>query len=319
MPHRFGRGIGFGFEVGNVLIDGANIFGSEIPSTENLIADLSHLIHLRMRLSKFFRSKFSTFFSLLAIGMAMILWSPDFVTFSLHRVFGTIAAPFQGFTSFLGFQFHGVTSFFESVGSLKSENERLSSENLDLLAENALLRDEAKENERLRKEIDLLPRDRFSFRAAEVIGQDSASSGGWIVIRSGAQNGTRVGMPVVVGKGMLIGRIVEVSAFSAKVLLLSDSSSAVNAVDELTGARGIVKGEYGTGLTLDMVLPSDSLAGGDTVITSGLGGEFPRGLLIGSVNAVRPSPDQLFQQASIVPPIRYRELTVVFILTETRS
>jgi len=269
-----------------------------------------------MRFSSFFRSKFSTFFSLLAICAAVIFWSPDFVTFSLHRVFGTLAAPFQSLTAFLGFQVRGVTSFFESVGSLKHENERLTAENLDLLAENALLRDESKENERLRKEIDLLPRDRFSFHAAEVIGQDSASSGGWILIRSGAQNGVRVGMPVVVGKGVLVGRVIEVAAFSSKVLLLSDSSSVVNAVDEVTGARGIIKGEYGTGLMFDMVLPSDSIQEGDSIITSGLGGEFPRGLLIGSVNAVRPSPDQLFQQASIVPPIRYRELTIVFILTE---
>lgn len=270
-----------------------------------------------MRFSRFFRSKFSTFFSLVAISIAVIFWSPDFLTFSLHRVFGTLSAPFQGFASFLGFQTHGALSFFESVGNLKRENERLSAENIDLLAENALLRDEAKENEQLRKEIDLLPRDRFSFRAAEVIGQDSTASGGWILIRIGAQNGARVGMPVVVGKGVLVGKVIEVSALSSKVLLLSDSLSTVNAVDERTGARGIVKGEYGTGLSLDMVLPSESISGGDAIITSGLGGEFPRGLLIGSVNGVRPSSDQLFQQASIVPPIRYRELTVVFILTET--
>jgi rod shape-determining protein MreC len=81
-----------------------------------------------------------------------------------------------------------------------------------------------------------------------------------------------------------------------------------------TGARGLIKGAYGLGMMMDMVAQSDALNAGDTVITSGLGGEVPRGLLVGKIQEIKISPDKLFQQAIVVPRIKYQKLDVVFVI-----
>jgi rod shape-determining protein MreC len=85
-------------------------------------------------------------------------------------------------------------------------------------------------------------------------------------------------------------------------------------MDTETGAKGIVHGEYGLGLIMDMVTQSDTLNDGDTIITSGLGSNIPRGLLVGKIKEVRVSADRLFQQAVITSRIKYSKLDVVFII-----
>ncbi len=266
----------------------------------------------------FWKNKFGKLFLVLLGCAAVFLWNPPFVAFSFRTVFGTAAFPFQSILSFFGYHIHQAGSFFVSVGDMKRENERLSEENVDLKAKVAALSDVSRENELLREERGLLPRDRFELRSAEVIGRDDVSSGGAILIDAGESAGVRKGMTVVAGKGVLLGRIVEVSPFSSRVLLLSDSESAVSAVVGRTEARGVVRGEYGLGLVLDMVLQSDTLRAGDEVITSGLGGDVPRGLLVGTATTVESSADRLFQRATLSSPIRFDRVRFVSIILNVK-
>jgi rod shape-determining protein MreC len=108
--------------------------------------------------------------------------------------------------------------------------------------------------------------------------------------------------------------VEEVGLKNAKINLLSNPSSSVNVVDLETGAKGIVSGEYGLGLAMDMVAQTDALNEGETIVTSGLGGGIPRGLLVGKIKDLRSSGDKLFQQASIVPRVKYATLEVVFVI-----
>jgi rod shape-determining protein MreC len=110
-------------------------------------------------------------------------------------------------------------------------------------------------------------------------------------------------MPVVVGDGILIGQLGEVYSTSARVTLLTHPESVINIVDEATGAQGVLRGAYGLGMTLDLIPQSDTLHTGDRVITSGLGGTLPRALVIGTIEDIHPTPDRLFQQASIKPAV----------------
>ncbi len=211
----------------------------------------------------------------------------------------------------------GVSGFFRflgSIGDLKEENERLIKENNRLLADNALLSDIESENRELRSELELAPRKKYNLEASFVTAQDPQGLGNYLIIDKGANKGIKDGMPVIVSSGILTGRVIEVYPQSAKVVLITDPSSVVNAEVEDSEAKGIIKGEYGLGIVMDMIPQNKVIKEGDRVITSGLGGEMPRGLYVGEVSNVGQSEDKLFQQASIVSPVDFSSLKIVFVI-----
>jgi rod shape-determining protein MreC len=226
----------------------------------------------------------------------------------------TVSSPFlKTFRIFSG----GVSGFFEfmgSIGDLKSENEKLLGENQSLLAQNNRLKDAEKENQFLRKELDLAPRSDFTLEASFVIAQDPQGLGNYFLIDKGENSGVKTGMAAIVSNGILVGQVTEVYVNSAKVTLITDPSSAINAEVQSSGAKGIVNGEYGLGLQMDMISQTVVLSEGDTVIASGLGGKIPRGLTIGKIGQIGQSPDKLFQVASVVPAIDVSGLRTVFII-----
>ena len=209
----------------------------------------------------------------------------------------------------------GTEDFFHflgSIGELKSENEKLLQENGGLLAKNALLKDTESENKLLRQELSLLPRKNYDLEGSFVITQDPQGLGNYLLIDKGKNNDLKAGMPIIISNGILAGKITDVYPTSAKVALISGKNSAVNAEIEDSGAKGIVRGAYGLGLVMDMISQSEVVKEGDTVITSGLGGDMPRGLYVGKIKEAGQSADKLFQQASLTSPVDFSSLRVVF-------
>ena len=249
-----------------------------------------------------------------ALLVAFSMWNPQRLLYPIRMTFNFVATPFQMVFSVLGFHTQSGLEFLSSISTLKQDNERLMHENLRLTADNANLTDMQRENEMLRKELDLLPRGKFQLTAAEVIGADQHNTGNWIIINRGSSDGMRSGMVVIVDQGSVVGRISDVFPNSAKVVLLTSPDSVINGVDVQTEARGIIRGQYGLGIVMDTVLQTDVLKQGDSIVTSGLGGDFPRGLFLGKVNAAYPSSDKLFQQASIVPMFGFSKLRTVFVI-----
>lgn len=225
-----------------------------------------------------------------------------------------VSSPFlKTFRIFSG----GVSGFFDflgSIGELKSENEKLIAENQSMVAENNRLKDMEKENGSLRKQLELAPRKNFDLEAGFVIGQDPQGFGNYLIIDKGESAGIRAGMPAIVSDGILVGRVSEAYGGTSKIMLVTDPGSAINAESQETGARGIARGEYGLGLKIDMISQADVLNDGDTVITSGLGGEIPRGLTIGKISGIGQSADKLFQEASVVPAADFSGLRIIFVI-----
>ena len=208
--------------------------------------------------------------------------------------------------------------FLGSISSLHAENEKLVKENNVLLFEIADLRQEKKENEVLREQLELIPKKKFNLESAYVIGQDPQKLGGWLLIDKGSASGIKKGMPVIVSDGIIVGRISEVYLESSKINLLTDSESSISVYDLDTGSKGIIKGEFGLGVILDMVAQSDLLNSGDEIVTSGLGGDVPKGLLVGKTTDIRSTADKLFQQALVIPMVKYSGLDVVFIIKNSK-
>ncbi|EKE10906.1 MAG: rod shape-determining protein MreC [uncultured bacterium] len=262
----------------------------------------------------FFSSKVIKFIIVSAICFLLIFFNPKGIFNPARTVFFEIAYPFQKAFYLISRSISEAAFFISSIGTMREENEKLLRENNALSAEVTSLQEAKKENDILREQLDLLPRDKFDLEPSFVIGQDPQGLGSWITIGKGSSDGIEMGMPVIVSDGILVGKVEEVGWDSSKVNLLTNAASVINASDLETGAKGLIKGTYGLGIIMDMVSQGDVLNEKDTIITSGLGNELPRGLLIGKIQEVRISPDKLFQQAIVVPRIRYQKLDIVFVI-----
>ena len=241
-------------------------------------------------------------------------WNPRFLGSSLASVSQFVLYPLERIFSYVAFEVRDFFSLLDSIGELKTENEHLIQENLDLRSEVATLQEIRQENESLRKSFDVAFRNQYTSVAAEVLAFDELAQGKSLIINQGSGTGITQGMPVIVGKGILIGKVVDVFIGSARVELLSNAQSTVAAMTSEGGARGIVRGEHSLGLLLDMVPRTDVFKRGESIVTSGLGGEFPRGLLIGTVQDPEATVDKLFQQAPIIPPIKYSNVRFVSVI-----
>lgn len=262
----------------------------------------------------FSRSKLLRTLITLSVLVGIAIWNPAPVSSVVRGIFHTVLWPFEKAFSFAAFELRDARDFVSSIGELKRKNETLAEENLRLRAENASLAFLRDENESLRKSAGIVIRKKFDLLPSEVIGQGGEAQPGAVVIDRGAVHGVRPGMPAIVGEGVLVGVVDEVYPASARVTLLSSSQSTIGALTVEHSAKGIARGDRGLGIAYDMVLQSDTLRPGDRVVTSGVGGSIPSGLLIGTVGQVRDSEDRLFRRASIVPPMDLESLRFVFLI-----
>lgn len=266
---------------------------------------------------KFIQTKLFRATAIFVVLWIFVAYGPGWIVAPIRTSVMTVLFPLQKIFSVMAFELRDTFGFFASISDLKSENERLEKERLQFFVEHTQFVNVSKENEELRRQLGLLPRDQFSLKPAEVIGRDVSGLGNWISINQGSLDGIQKGMPVIVDAGVLVGKVAEVFPSNARVMLLSNPESLISGIALDTDAKGIVKGEYGLGLLYDMVLQEDSLKAGDTVVTSGLGGDMPQGLLIGTLQETRFSSDRLFQQASIITPVKFDHLRYVFVIENT--
>lgn len=249
-----------------------------------------------------------------AVFGLLVFLNPQKIFDPVRLVIYGIYYPFEKTFYFMSLKISDTKDFFSSIGNLKEDNRNLIMENQRLSAENAKFRDVESENALLRDQLKLNPQQKFNLENALVIGQDSYGLSNWVVIDKGSTDGIESGMPVIASDGIMVGKIEETYPKSSKVSLLTNSQSIVNAVVSGTETKGVVKGEYGLGIILDMVLQTEVLKVGDEVITSGIGGNAPRGLLIGKIQEARPSEDRLFQQAVIYPSVKFSDLRLVSVI-----
>ncbi len=171
-------------------------------------------------------------------------------------------------------------------------------------------------NERLRRLLDFQSGSKLRTLAAEVIGEDST---GWfhvLVIDKGLAHGVDRGMPVVVPEGV-VGQTIECAERSCKVMLITDRNSGVDVMIQRTRARGVLEGLGRKGpCALKYVARTEDVLEGDRVITSGLGGVYPKGLLVGGVTSVSKEGYGLFQQVEVSPQVDFDRLEEVMILLE---
>jgi rod shape-determining protein MreC len=230
-----------------------------------------------------------------------------------------LLVPLQRPLSGLADNIADLVSTVRDLGDLRQRNQELEAENARLLLENVRLREVQAENVALRRLLNFAQANpSFDYRAGQVVGRaigyDPINVLRTILIDVGQESGLAPNMPVVTDRG-LVGRVIDVGIGWAKVLLINDLSSSVNAMTQSTHATGLILGRSDGGLLMANISQDEAISVGDVVFTSGLGGNLPRGILIGQITEVTRRDVEMFQEAAVQPTVDLDHLEYVLVYT----
>lgn len=249
--------------------------------------------------------------------LAALLWysvslrqqdETNFVESVVLRLTGPVQAGFDHIISNAA----DIWNYYLYLVDTAEDNRKLLEENRTLRAVLAETEEVRLENERLRNLLDFKEAEVMETLPARVVAEDASSWFRTVTIDKGEEHGVEEGLPVVVAEGV-VGRVVRSSPRFAKVLLVTDASSAVASLLQKNRARGVCRGQ-GEQLVFDFVLRQEDVRVGDRVVTSGMGGVFPKGLVVGHVNNVDRQVYGLFQAIEVVPAVDFSHLEEVLVL-----
>jgi len=191
---------------------------------------------------------------------------------------------------------------------LKERLNELELKNQELIVQIEKLRDLKKENELLRRALNLGLEKEFKLSLAQIIGKDISQD--FILIDKGTKEGVLKDMPVITEEKVLVGKIYEVYEDFSKVQLLSHKNSVFDT------NLGLAKGQGNFNILLELILREKTVLKGDIVKSSALGGIFPQGLLVGEIQAVKKNDVRPFQQADVKPAFDISKTGKLFIILE---
>ena len=261
------------------------------------------------------------------IPLALILIA--LVGFVLHRagllqpvegLLLRVTAPIQERVNGVAAQFEELAQTARDLRELRQRNEELEAQNAGLLLENVRLREIETEAALLRDLLNFAqPNPSYEIKGARVVGrkiaQDPSNLQRYITLDVGRDAGIERNMPVITDRG-LVGRISEVGETWSRVLLIIDPQSTGNALTQSTRASGSIEGRADDSLVMRSIPQADTVSVGDTVFTSGLGGNFPRQLLIGQIVEADRKDYDLYQSAIVQPTVDFGHLEAVLIITD---
>ena len=253
------------------------------------------------------------------LGLSLLLFILD-STGNMDTAFSFLRDPLSGVMGWTGARVDAFADIFAGPRDLqtaRTEIEVLQARIDQLERENEELRESQGELQLLQQ---LFERNRdapeLSRTLANVIGRDTSPFFRSIIIDAGTNDGLVVGMPVESSRG-LVGQVYRTTANSAQILLITDNLSSIPARLVDSRAAGVTHGVGVDGtVVLDFVSLEADIQTGELVTSSGLGGRFPAGLIVGRVTQVARGETGLFQSATIQPAVDFDRLEFVFIITD---
>lgn len=207
------------------------------------------------------------------------------VIHSIRSGVNTVATPVRMVGAVVATPFNAIGNVFTNLSAPQETLSELKKQNEELTSELAQLTEAEKTAERLESLLGLQSTYNLQSTAARIIGTTGDAWSQTVTIDKGSANGFEIGMPVC-NSGGVIGQIIEVSAVTSTVRLINDENSGVSAMVQSTRAQGILQGQPDGTLMLSYVPADADVKVGDVIITSGLGGRFPKGLPLGTVSSV---------------------------------
>lgn len=222
----------------------------------------------------------------------------------------TLTAPLSGIL-------RKVKNFFEitvNLNDLANQNAILTKQVEELTGELATLEKARQENQVLREALGLRGETKLSTVPAEIVSLDVLNINQEVILDRGEKHGVEKGNAVIVPGNILVGVVTKTFENTSQMQLLTSSEITVNAQVSDSAATGLVRGEHGLGMLFDQIEQTEVIKAGDLVVTSGLGGQFPKDLLIGKIAEIRSSPSELFQKASLIPATNLQNLRIVLVV-----
>ncbi|MCK5850884.1 MAG: rod shape-determining protein MreC [Kiritimatiellae bacterium] len=265
---------------------------------------------------------------LILLAVVVLLNLPLPVSMRIKSVSRDDFAPFQNIMSLIISKVRRQASYLTDTGRILDEKRKMILEITNLRYKLKQLETLDSENEKLRKHLNFARGQEHRLIMCEVIGRGGAS--GWwrtLTVNMGSNEGIRPNMAVTTLEG-LVGKTLEVTKLTSSVLLITDPNCKISCKFVRTGSFGIIKGlgmdAFGKS-KLDMlcrmpecgadyVSADKRIIKDDVVVTSGLGGTYPEGLLIGRAVNAQMDSSRLYQQVDIVPALDMNSLKYVFIV-----
>lgn len=232
----------------------------------------------------------------------------------VRGVFQTVATPARVVGSVVASPVSGISNV---VGNLTADSQTLSdlkAENDDLKAQVARLTEYEDEANTLTDLLQLRNQYNLDSTAARVIARSTDSWSSTITIDKGTTSGIQTGMPVMTSTGV-VGQVSECGPTTATVRLITDESSGVSAKVQSSGAQGQLQGSADGTLHLNLIRTDQQVSTGDSVVTSGLGGVYPKGLPVGTVSNVTKSSGSLYYDITVEPLASVGSLEEVLVIT----
>ncbi len=267
---------------------------------------------------------------LLVLGLLILVFGEAGYLTPVERALHFVLDPLQRILSRVTTGMGNLFQTVREVRELRAQVEELQTQVDALMVENVRLREYEAEVQQLRALLnftseypisapvgaEVVGRDACeTFPCGEVVGTDTNPYLRYVTINVGALQGVEVGMPVISNGPGLVGRVAQVGPRAAQVQLLTDSDSAVAALLQTSRVTGLVAGQPDGTLRMEYLPQEETINVGDIVLTSGLGGFMPKGLVVGQVTEVQQMDYALFQAAVVRPAVDFSRLELVLVLT----
>ena len=277
-------------------------------------------------MNEFFKSKkFKILLGIAAVLFGFMLYTAMNAGFGniLSNSLGSVVSPLQKLSMQITSSANG---FFEKI----IYADKISEENVSLREELRTMREKMvdyetykAENEQYRQFLDLKKDNPdFVFETGMVIGRDPTDYFYSFTIDKGSVNGIELYDPVITSDG-LVGRIAEVSYTDSKVITLLNPGIDVGAFNDRTRDTGVIAGELNLSkdgkCKMSYISRDSSASSGDIITTSGIGGVFPKGLIIGTISDIKTEAHGISLYAEIIPSANIARVRDVFVITSFKG
>lgn len=265
------------------------------------------------------RANFRLFWKLVVVSSLLspfVLLSTSLLPSGSGNIVGRVANemvyPFEATWHYSVFFLQKVWHRYIGLSNVARENEELRKALFSLNTKLLDYEEKNKEISRLRDILGFKERYEVEHEVAEVIGSTRDVPFETLRINKGSIAGIKIGMPLITGQGVL-GRIIRVGLTHADVQLLIDANFYLDVLMQRTRARGVLRGEFGMNCSLRLNRRAEVKIG-DTIITSGIIGGFPKGIPVGRVVRISYESDNITQIITVEPWVNYKQVEEVLIL-----
>lgn len=232
-----------------------------------------------------------------------------------------ITSPFRTAFTAVADWFNDKQAYYADYKALEEENQELKDQIAKMERSVRQAEADSAENERLRELLNLRPQEeKWELESATILERSSSNWTRSFTLSKGTDCGIAVNDAVITSEGYLVGTISEVGTNWCTVLCITDTDTSLGALVFRTDEIGVAEGDFQLmdqgKLRFSYLSPDAQLLNGDLIVTSGLGGYLPSGLVIGSVEEVKLDDSGSTQYAVLSPSADFDALTQVFVIKD---